>query len=211
MNIRNSEAAFICGIDEVGRGPLAGPVVASAVILPRINTIAGLRDSKTLNHAVRAELAEIIQEKSLATGTGWVWHDEIDRINIHHASLRAMITALDESLNNLPEEIPISRLMIRIDGKFLPDLHLSQFNDLLPGCNIQAVVKGDRSIPAISAASILAKVTRDRWMEEYHQIEPEYGFNKHKGYPTPAHKKAIRIHGPSAIQRRTFRYEETPL
>ena len=210
MATQNRKAALICGIDEVGRGPLAGPVVASAVILPPGSPIPGLKDSKKLTPSSRLELSEIIRKKAITMGYGWIWQDEIDKINIHRASLRAMLLALDEALESLLEKmdarVMFQNLIIRIDGKFLPNIQQSRFNEELEHCDTRAVIRGDSKIPAISAASILAKVARDRWMVEYHRIEPVYGFDRHKGYPTPAHKEALRIHGPSAIQRRTFTY-----
>lgn len=208
--------SFICGIDEVGRGPLAGPLVSAAVILPA-NTanlaFAGqLRDSKELSATSRSTLSELIQGQAIAAGSGWVWQNEIDRINVHRATLRAMLMAMDEAIGNFMQEMNDYNglkleeiLVLRIDGRFIPDITQSQFSETLKHCDIQAIIKGDSKIPAISAASILAKVARDKWMTEYHKTEPNYGFDKHKGYPTPAHKEAIRRHGPSAIQRMTFK------
>ena len=205
----SGKKSFICGIDEVGRGPLAGPVLAGAVIWPARHSIVGLKDSKKLSATTRRELSAIIKMEAMATGSGWIWPDEIDRINIHHASLRAMQLALDEALGQLLKRMKAAEvfpfLSIRVDGKFLPNLQQSVFREALEDVDILAVIRGDDSIPAISAASIVAKVTRDRWMEEYHQTEPVYGFDRHKGYPTAAHRRAIHIHGPSAIQRLTFR------
>ncbi len=203
--------SIVCGIDEVGRGPLAGPVVASAVILSSENMIPGLRDSKKLRAEQRETLAESIYTHALATGTAWIWHDEIDRINIHWASLSAMRAALDSAMQSFcrtprnGETVNRENFMIRIDGKFVPDMEKSAFRDIIHNSSVQAIVKGDELIPAISAASIIAKVARDRWMTEYHKIEPQYGFDKHKGYPTVAHRAAIHRYGPSAIQRMTFK------
>lgn len=202
--------SLICGIDEVGRGPLAGPVVASAVILSPDHGISGLADSKKLSEARRTELDLEIRRKAECYGTGWVWQDEIDRLNIHHATLLAMNRALAEMLTGLlgssGDPVRDQRFSIRVDGKFLPDFtSLEGYAPSLHG-DCQSVIKGDSSIEQISAASIIAKVARDSWMISYHKEEPAYGFSGHKGYPTKAHKEAIRRYGPSKIQRKSFKY-----
>ncbi|AHC15112.1 ribonuclease HII [Salinispira pacifica] len=200
---------LICGIDEVGRGPLAGPVVASAVILGSNHGIQGLTDSKKLSETRRNNLDREIRNKAECHGTGWVWQDEIDRLNIHNATLLAMNRALAGMLAGLMrssgDAVCIQPFAIRVDGKFLPDFTTVEgYSPSLHG-DCQAVIKGDGSIEEISAASIIAKVARDSWMIEYHRKEPQYGFDGHKGYPTAAHKAAIRTYGPSGIQRKSFR------
>ncbi len=178
--------SYICGIDEVGRGPLAGPVVAGAVILPKDCDILYLNDSKQLSEKKREELYEVIMEKALATGLGLVTPERIDEINILQATFEAMRQAID-------------RL------KYPPDLLL---NDAvtIPGVNIRQVpiIKGDAKSVSIAAASIIAKVTRDRMMVEYDHIYPEYGFASNKGYGAKAHIEAIRKYGPTPIHRRSF-------
>jgi ribonuclease HII len=180
------EYACICGIDEAGRGPLAGPVVAGAVILPRDEIIYYLNDSKKLSEKKREELFPQIQEKAIAWRVGIVSPARIDEINILQATYQAMREA-------------IAGLSVR------PDLLL---NDAvrIPGVEIPQIpiVKGDAKSASIAAASILAKVTRDHLMEEYDRLYPEYGFAKHKGYGTKAHIEAIRKFGPCPIHRRTF-------
>ncbi len=202
---------LICGLDEVGRGPIAGPVVASAVLLEGDGGISGLADSKSLSPRRRQELSIEIRKKSPAYGLGWVWQDEIDRMNIHFASLLAMVRAVDELYECSGHLHVEGGWEILVDGKFLPDFSLSTYSDGIAGLinRQEAVVKGDGKIPAISAASILAKVERDAWMVEYAQQEPEYGFAKHKGYPTALHREAIERHGPSAIQRMSFRWKKS--
>jgi ribonuclease HII len=197
---------MICGLDEVGRGPLAGPVVASAVLLGEDELIPGLADSKKISEKRRETLAPIIKAQSLAWGIGWVWPGEIDTINIHRASLLAMIRAFEDMFLRSSAAVQEMPFAIQVDGKFLPDFPGSpQFDPHLHG-PLEAIIKGDSLIPAISAASILAKVARDKWMTEYSVREPVYGFERHKGYPTAAHREAIRVHGPSKIQRMSFRY-----
>ena len=177
---------YLCGIDEVGRGPLAGPVVACAVILPANHQILYLNDSKKLSAARREELYDEIMEKAVATGIGMASPARIDEINILQATYEAMRMAI----GNL---------------KVQPDLLL---NDAvtIPGVDIRQVpiIKGDAKSVSIAAASILAKVTRDRLMIEYDKILPEYGFAGHKGYGSKEHIAAIQKYGPSPIHRRTF-------
>ncbi len=178
---------LICGIDEAGRGPIAGPVTAAAVLLPPNFPTEILNDSKKLSHPARMAAARRIQEQALAWGIGWAWPSEIDRYNIHHATLLAMRRAFLD-LDLYPDET-------LVDGLFVPDI---------PGRG-RAIVKGDESEPAIQAASILAKTARDRWMVRYDWIEPGYRFGKHKGYGTAEHRKLVMEFGPSRIHRMSFR------
>lgn len=176
-----------CGIDEAGRGPLAGPVTAAAVILPDGFPIDILADSKAISAARRAEAEGVIKSGAVAWGLGWATHEEIDSLNIHRATLVAMARAV-AALSVHP-----SRLLV--DGLFCPEC----------GIPARAIVRGDATVPQIMAASILAKTARDRWMEEYAASEPGYGFEKHKGYPTVEHRRAVLRLGPSKIQRMSFR------
>ena len=178
---------LLAGTDEAGRGPLAGEVVAAAVILDPQRPIAGLADSKKLSEKKREALFVEIKEKALAYSVASASIDEIDNINILHASMLAMYRAVS-SLSIAPEHV-------LVDGNRIPPN--------LP-CSAEAVVKGDARQAAISAASILAKVTRDRAIVEAAEIYPEYGFEKHKGYPTAQHLEAIRLHGITPIHRRSF-------
>ncbi|MBU1465155.1 MAG: ribonuclease HII [Gammaproteobacteria bacterium] len=178
---------LLAGTDEAGRGPLAGEVVAAAVILDPSRPIAGLADSKKLSEKKREALFVEIQEKALAYGIASATIEEIDEINILHASMLAMSRAV-ALLSIVPEHV-------LVDGNRIPPN--------LP-CSAEAVVKGDARQSAISAASILAKVTRDRDIVQVSQIYPEYGFEKHKGYPTAQHLEAIRLHGITPIHRRSF-------
>lgn len=178
---------IIAGVDECGRGPLAGPVVAAAVILPAECHINHLQDSKKLSAKQRAVLEPKIKNVSLCWAISQVEVQEIDQINILQASLLAMKQAI-EKLDHLPEKV-------LIDGKFVPAN--------LP-CSARAVIKGDSLFDSISAASILAKEFRDRLMCYYHQLYPEYGFASHKGYPTKAHLNALDKFGITPIHRRTF-------
>ena len=177
----------IAGIDEAGRGPLAGPVVSAAVILPKNFSVADVVDSKKLTIKKRARLYEEIYTHAVSVGVGIVDSVEIDRINILQASLLAMSIAA-ENLRPQPE-------CLLIDGIFSISSELPQ----------RPIVKGDALSVSIAAASIVAKVTRDRLMEEYHNYYPQFGFFQHKGYPTRAHKEAIRKFGYCPIHRQTFR------
>ncbi len=181
-----SQKVLIAGVDEAGRGPLAGPVIAAAVILDGERTIRGLADSKTLSERQRLCLAEAIRVDALDWALGRAEVGEIDRLNILQASLLAMRRAV-ESLRVLPAKC-------LIDGNRCPDLV----------CPADAVVGGDRLIPSISAASILAKVDRDREMVELDRKYPGYGLARHKGYPTRAHVTALQELGVSPIHRRSF-------
>jgi ribonuclease HII len=176
----------VVGLDEAGRGPLAGPVVAAAVILDSARPIPGLADSKALSPARREALFDQICSRALAWALGACDPAEIDRLNILQASLRAMQKAV-AALDVDPDEA-------LVDGNRCPSLP----------CPARAIVKGDATEPAISAASILAKVHRDREMLALHARYPEYGFDAHKGYPTRAHIEALRRHGPSPCHRTSF-------
>ena len=183
---RNEGYAAICGVDEAGRGPLAGPVCAAAVILPRGLEIPGLNDSKKLTDKRRRELMPIIKEQALAYGIAFASHEEIDQINILQATFLAMERALAQ-LNIRPD-------LALIDGNRQKDF----------GIKVETVVKGDSRSANIAAASVLAKVTRDDYMEEMAKVYPGYGFEVHKGYGTKAHYEALRNLGPSPIHRMTF-------
>lgn len=183
-----SDYHFICGIDEVGRGPLAGPVCAGAVILPKNENILYLNDSKQLSAKKREELYDVICEKSIAHATALVSHDTIDRINILQATYEAMRQAINK-LSKKPD-------ILLNDAVTIPDVS--------PDIVQVPIIKGDAKSVSIAAASILAKVERDRLMEEYDTIYPEYGFASNKGYGSKAHLEAIRTYGPSPIHRLTF-------
>ena len=178
--------AYICGIDEAGRGPLAGPVVAAAAVLPKDCQIFYLNDSKKLSEKKRDLLFAEIKEKAVAYGIGIVSPQVIDEINILQATYEAMRQAISQ-LNVIPE-------ILLNDAVTIPGVDIMQV----------PIVKGDAKSVSIAAASILAKVTRDRMMMEYDQIYPEYGFAKHKGYGTAAHIAALKEYGPCPIHRRTF-------
>jgi len=178
---------MIAGVDEAGRGPLAGPVVSAAVILPENFDVPGINDSKKLSEKKRAALFPVIQKHAVAFGIGLADHEEIDQINILQASLRSMKRAV-EALNVAPD-------YLLIDGKFVIDCTIDQ----------RSVIKGDMLSLSIAAASILAKVTRDRIMADCDLQYPKYGFSRHKGYPTKAHKEAILTHGPCPIHRKSFK------
>jgi ribonuclease HII len=206
----------VCGIDEAGRGPIAGPVTAAAVVLPR--RVASCRsagcdgqpgagdelsagcsasvqralfeslgDSKSLTPGERSCAAALIKEQALAWAVGWSWPEEIDRLNIHRATLLAMSRAL-AGIHPQPD-------LVLVDGLFVPEC--------LPCA--RAVVRGDQTVQAIMAASILAKTERDLWMVAYAGLDPRYGFESHKGYATPAHRMEVERHGLCPIHRRSFR------
>lgn len=179
-------AGWLAGVDEAGRGPLAGPVAAAAVILPAAARISGLRDSKLLTPVRRESLAAEIRDLAVAWAVGWADPGEIDRMNILQASLLAMQRAVTA--------LPVAPEHVLVDGNVCPEL----------SCPAQAVVRGDRSVPAISAASILAKVERDALMCRLDAEFPVYGFALHKGYPTSAHLQALEAYGPCRIHRRSF-------
>jgi len=187
LNKRQKGYNRIAGIDEAGRGPLAGPVVAAAVILNSDYPIDGITDSKKLSSKKRDLLFEVINKQALSVGVGIVESPEIDKINILRAALRAMRLAVDAL------SIPPDYLLI--DGSHPIESHFPQEN----------IIKGDQLSISIGAASIIAKVTRDRLMTQYNQIYPLYGFSKHKGYGTVEHRKAIQKYGPCPIHRRSFK------
>ncbi|MFW6362725.1 MAG: ribonuclease HII [Spirochaeta sp.] len=241
QEIRSINPQIICGVDEAGRGPLAGPVTAAAVILPENFPVTRLRDSKKLSADERERLAEIILSDAVAYGLGWAWPDEIDRINILWAAMLAMqraVSALQKPVATIlnaadlaagspvaveaaaartaaaaqavldsPEQTGIHTYdrnpasciipeLILVDGNRCPDF------GTIPS---RAEIQGDDRFPEIMAASILAKTARDDWMVRYDEHNPGYGFRSHKGYPTPAHREAIRRLGPSPIHRLSFR------
>lgn len=177
---------LICGVDEAGRGPLAGPVCASAVILPPHIEIPGLNDSKKLTDKKRRELFPVIKEQAIAYGIGLASHEEIDRINILQATYLAMERAIAQ-LSVKPE-------LVLIDGNRAKDF----------GLPVQTVIKGDSLSASIAAASVLAKVTRDDLMLDAAKDYPQYAFDVHKGYGTKAHYEALRAYGPSPIHRMSF-------
>jgi ribonuclease HII len=183
--------SFVAGIDEAGRGPLAGPVVAAAVILKPRRRIDGVADSKTLPPEERERLSLIIRREALCYGIGWADHTEIDAINILQATFLAMHRAI-LAMRCLPE-----RLLI--DGNQRP-----KFGMFGQSFKVRAIIDGDASQPAISAASILAKTARDAYMNQMHAIYPEYCFAEHKGYGTPEHQRLLTEHGPCPLHRRSF-------
>lgn len=176
----------VCGIDEVGRGPLAGPVVAGAVILPRDCNILYINDSKKLSEKKREELYPQIMEQAVSVGIGMVSPQRIDEINILQATYEAMREAID-NLSIKPD-------ILLNDAVTIPEVEIRQV----------PIVKGDTKSISIAAASIIAKVARDRLMKEYDKIMPEYGFASNKGYGTAAHIAALKEHGPTPIHRKTF-------
>ncbi len=177
----------VAGVDEAGRGPLAGPVVAAAVVFPRDLTIPGVKDSKTLREREREELFSEIRSRALSVGVGIVGHEDIDRVNILQATMLAMHQAI--------EALTVPPAFVLVDGNYFRHERLK----------FRTVVEGDARSFTIAAASVIAKVTRDRLMREYDREFPEYGFIRHKGYGTPEHLAAIRRYGPCAIHRRSFR------
>ena len=178
---------LVAGVDEAGRGPLAGPVVAAAVILPHDFPKAGLKDSKKLSLKEREYFFALIKAKAVSVGIGIVSAKEIDQINIFQASLKAMAIAVS-NLSYQPQKI-------FVDGRhIIPNLAIPQ----------EAVIKGDNLHPCIMCASIVAKVTRDCLMEKLHLEYPQYGFNQHKGYGTKRHLRALQKHGPSPVHRKSF-------
>ncbi len=181
-----TDRRLIAGVDEVGRGPLAGPVVAAAVILDPDNPIDGLADSKKLTKKQREQLYDEIKSKALAWSIARAEVTEIDELNILQASLVAMSRAV-EALSISPEHV-------LVDGNKLPEIN----------CSAEAIIKGDEKIPAISAASIIAKVARDREMDDMDIEYPGYGFSKHSGYPTKIHLQALQELGVTPIHRRSF-------
>lgn len=175
-----------CGVDEAGRGPLAGPVFAACVVLDPARPIEGLADSKLLSPAQRERLAQLIYERATGWAIAQASVEEIDSLNILRASLLAMQRAVEQLLVEPTE--------VLVDGNRCPVVRFPA----------RAVVGGDRSVPEISAASILAKTARDAFMVDLHGLYPRYGFDRHKGYPTPEHLEALRRHGVSPVHRRSF-------
>ena len=178
--------ALVAGVDEAGRGPLAGPVVAAAVILDEQKPIKGLADSKQLTAARREKLYDAILANALCCSVGQASVEEIDRLNILHATMLAMRRAV-EGLRLLPHKV-------LVDGNRIPELRV----------RAEAIVQGDATVSAISAASIVAKVTRDRWCRDIEQEYPGYGFGRHKGYGTAEHLQALRTLGATPQHRRSF-------
>ncbi len=178
---------LVCGVDEVGRGPLAGPVVAAAVILPRALELAGIDDSKKLTPEKREDIYRRMVDAQIPCAIGIIDSETIDKVNILRASLLAMRKAVSE-LSMAPD-------CILVDGSYtIPNLHQPQY----------AIIGGDARCKSIGAASIVAKVTRDRIMARYQELHPQFSFSVHKGYPTPQHLAELEKHGPCAIHRRTF-------
>jgi len=177
---------LVCGIDEAGRGPLAGPVVAAAVILDAARPIAGLNDSKKLSEKKRTELAALIRERAIAWAVAEASVEEIDRLNILQATLLAMQRAV--------AGLGVAPVRALVDGNRCPELAIP----------VEAIVKGDSKIASIAAASILAKTVRDAGMRALHATYPQYGFDRHMGYPTAAHRAALAIHGASPVHRKSF-------
>jgi ribonuclease HII len=186
MSSRSGAPKLVAGVDEVGRGPLAGPVVAAAVILDDSRPIEGLADSKILSARRREELSVLIRERALCWALGRAEVEEIDRLNILQASLLAMQRAVT-ALSIQPE-------LVLVDGNQAPRL----------ACSVTTVIRGDATVPSISAASILAKVERDAEMCRLDGLFPGYDFSRHKGYPTPGHLEALAESGASPIHRRSF-------
>lgn len=176
----------ICGVDEAGRGPLAGPVVAAACILPVGCEIEGLNDSKKLTEKKREALYDIICERAVAYSIAYATHEEIDKLNILNATMLAMARAI--------ERLPVPADFALVDGNCIRHFPIPAMT----------IVKGDAKSPSIAAASILAKVTRDRFCMEMDAMYPEYKFKKHKGYPTKEHRELVMQYGPCPLHRRSF-------
>ena len=182
---RNIE--YIAGIDEAGRGPLAGPVVVASVIMPKDSMIEGVNDSKKVSEKKREKLYDLILEEAISYGIGIIYQDEIDEINILQATTKGLTNAI--------EQMKIKPYLILVDA-------LNGINTL--GIPYQSIIKGDAKCYSISAASIIAKVTRDRIMREWDAVYPEYGFSSHKGYGTAKHIAALKEYGPCPLHRRSF-------
>jgi ribonuclease HII len=186
LGLRFEVDGLVAGVDEAGRGPLAGPVVAAAVILDDLKRIRGLNDSKVLTPAVRERLYDEIRAKALCCSVAEATVEEIDELNILQATLLAMRRAV--------EGLRLKPAKVLVDGNQLPRLMV----------HAEAIIGGDAKVKSISAASILAKVHRDRLCLQLHALHPQYGFDEHKGYSTPAHLAALKVHGACAIHRRSF-------
>lgn len=184
---KDKNIQYICGIDEAGRGPLAGPVVVGAVILPKDSFIEGINDSKKISEKKREKIYDLIVSEAVSYGVGIVDQNEIDEVNILNATKHALTMAI-EKLNPKPDIILVDALT-NIDTKGIP---------------YKSIVKGDAKEYSIAAASIIAKVTRDRMMQEWDTVFPQYGFGKHKGYGTAAHIAAIKEYGPCLLHRKSF-------
>lgn len=184
---KNPQIQYICGIDEAGRGPLAGPVVVGAVIMPKESWIKGVNDSKKIAEKKREVLFEKITEEAVAYGVGIVDPKTIDEINILNATKLALTKAI--------QELKVKPDLIIVDA-------LKHINTL--GIPYESMIKGDEKVYSVSAASIVAKVTRDRIMRQWDEVYPQYGFEHHKGYGTKAHIEAIRTYGLTPIHRRSF-------
>lgn len=185
--LRSKGFEFICGIDEAGRGPLAGPVVVASVIMPADSIIEGVNDSKKVSEKKREKLYDLILEEAISYGVGIIGQDEIDDINILNATKKSLTMSLKE-LDKKPDLIIVDALT-HIDTLGIP---------------YESIIKGDAKCYSIAAASIIAKVTRDRIMREWDKVYPQYGFATHKGYGTAAHIKAIKEYGPCPLHRKTF-------
>lgn len=186
-DIYNSGVNYICGIDEAGRGPLAGPVVVATVIMPRDSMIEGVNDSKKVSEKKREALYDLITKEAISYGVGIIDQKEIDRINILNATKEGLTMAVKE-LSPKPDIIIVDALN-KIDTLGIP---------------YKSIIKGDAKCYSISAASIIAKVTRDRIMRQWDEIYPQYGFAKHKGYGTASHIQAIKDYGPCPLHRKSF-------
>ena len=186
MASSNEPRHRVAGVDEAGRGPLAGPVVIAAVILPASYGLEGLDDSKRLSRERREALFPAIKEQAVSFAIEVVAVEEIERLNILRATLIGMQRSV-QALNPFPT-------LVLVDGNRAPEL----------ACEVRTIIEGDHWVPAISAASILAKVTRDGMMERWHSEYPQYGFNRNKGYPTPEHLQRLKEFGPCPIHRKTF-------
>jgi ribonuclease HII len=217
---------MLCGIDEAGRGPLAGPVCAAAVVLPADFPTGLLDDSKKLSPKQREEVRRVIIEKSIAWGVGWATHIEIDSVNILRASLLAMRRAFDFLFTSVPKgeagqwpsglekEIPFGLPFLQadipagleavVDGIHAPELSVRRLS-----VSCRALVKADATVHEVMAASILAKTARDQIMTHYSKLYPQYGYEGHKGYPTAEHRRLVLELGPSPIQRKSFRVRVT--
>jgi len=191
---------MLCGIDEAGRGPLAGPVCAAAVILGPDFPVHILNDSKKLQAQKREEIRKIIFQKAATWGIGWASHTEIDSINILQASLLAMRRAYEEMSKKFKNiSVPLGEdLTAIVDGLHIPQIAIP----------CKAMVKADAKVPEVMAASIIAKTERDIYMDEMAKLYPQYGYDKHKGYPTAAHREIVLKIGPSPIQRLSFKVKE---
>ncbi|MBN2536469.1 MAG: ribonuclease HII [Spirochaetales bacterium] len=178
---------IVCGVDEAGRGPIAGPVTAAAVILTKDFPLHILNDSKQMTPGKREKAACIIKQLAMDWSTGWAWPEEIEKLNIHFATLLAMSRAIND--------LRVKPHRILIDGLFVPVVNI----------RCLAIKKGDTSVHEIMAASIIAKTARDEWMTMYSRIKPEYEFHIHKGYPTKRHRMLVKEFGMTPIHRKSFK------